>query len=341
MPEPTPNRSSPDSPETLTTPSAIDFRKEFAQGLFSEHHSAELDTGWHTCTTHQLVGYLSTPDTKQFPGTRPAILILGGSEGGVNVELNKYFASQGFVSFTIGYHEGDRSLPIPPTLPTKLPPNLANINVDAFGHAISWFRHHELVGGRKLLVYGASRGGELALILAELFHDNFSRVIAAVPSSRVIGAFSWDFPVCRDLHERKVPAWVHDGGTPYEGDATRLPEATGDWSKTMRGAIPVEKIPIPIMAISGKNDGVWKGYMLDDTNSMLPRLQNCFDATALLAGRNNKDDVALVGDDTGHLCYPPDLLLPLNEENWLGASPKTAYERMVYTWNKLLEFARG
>jgi dienelactone hydrolase len=71
---------------------------------------------------------------------------------------------------------------------TDLPSELANVPVEYFEHAVSWMRGQPWLRDGFLAVWGASRGGELALLLGATI-PAINAVIAYVASGVLHGPF--------------------------------------------------------------------------------------------------------------------------------------------------------
>src|SRR3990170_8120314 len=93
-----------------------------------------------------LVGTLFRSDSDR---PRPAIIVLGGSEGGLWESPAALLASHGYVALALGYFgiEG-------------LPQDLVRIPLEYFETAIGWLHAQEGVASDRLAVMGESRGGQ-------------------------------------------------------------------------------------------------------------------------------------------------------------------------------------
>ncbi len=190
-----------------------------------------------------LAGVFCRPTTQ---GSYPAMIILGGSSGGIADALcyGALLASHGYAALALAYFRYK-----------NLPKELVNIPLEYFGKAIEWILAQPNVKHDGLGIGGGSRGGELALILGTIF-PQVKCVVAYHPSDKVNGGSPLSFlsqPTVEDagrplssMSELRygttpwtVPAWLY-GGEP-------LPYTI----------IPVEKINGPILLISGQEDRVW------------------------------------------------------------------------------------
>lgn len=192
--------------------------------------------------------------------SKGAILSFGGSGGGLELYFAPLLASLGYDVLSLAYFAHE-----------DLPPKLANIPLEYFGEAFAWMR--EAFGHRRIAVQGASRGGELSLLLASHFPDDVAGCIGIVPMHAV--THGWD-------HEtnQSGPCWTWFGeplpyvvpSAPISMDTVReiaanrpegyaaAPAYLADLQRPeSRGAcaIPVERATGPILLISGAQDQVW------------------------------------------------------------------------------------
>lgn len=190
-------------------------------------------------------------------GPAPALVVLGGSGGGISEPLAALFASHGFAAFALGYFA------VP-----GLPDELKNIPLEYFETAFDWLREQRSVRGERVGVVGASRGGELALLLGATF-PRVGAVVSYAPSALVyagLGRTPGD----------PGPAWLHHGEpvpyfrskrppAPFPATAPKggIPLTPGflagleDHEAVERALIPVERVQGPIMLVSGDADQMW------------------------------------------------------------------------------------
>jgi dienelactone hydrolase len=191
-------------------------------------------------------------------GPFPAIVLLSGSGGGLSESQAALYAAHGYGALALAYFRAGH-----------LPTELIRIPLEYFARAIAWLQARPEVDPERLAVGGASRGGELSLLLASRF-PQFKAVVANVPSAIVYGG------VGNEENSYFQPAWTHGGAdVPFfssrravvEGPA---PEPGVPFALTplfLRGleeeeavrevAIPVERINGPVLLISGKDDAMW------------------------------------------------------------------------------------
>ncbi|HYM96551.1 MAG TPA: acyl-CoA thioesterase/BAAT N-terminal domain-containing protein, partial [Candidatus Sulfotelmatobacter sp.] len=159
--------------------------------------------------------------------TRPGLLIFGGSEGGLTGALvAAQLASLGYPALALAYFAEP-----------GLPKTLLNVPLEYFRDALIWLGRQPGVDAGRLIVYGASRGGEAALLLGATYPDVVHGVVALVPSAWV----NCSYPGCTGA------AWTLDGRpVPFTGE---VPDA--------EALIHVERIKGPLFVDCGRVDAVW------------------------------------------------------------------------------------
>lgn len=274
-------------------------------------------------------------------GPRPAVVVVPGSGGGVPEGSAALLASHGFAGLALAYFRAGH-----------LPDSLAEIPLEYFDTAIRWLRRNEAVAGRPLGVMGASRGGELALLLGSTFPD-FRAVVGYVPSGIAHAGISGG-----GLREaRRRPAWTYEGkaALPFiaSRDAGRMEEpapsseplaltpfflrALKDRAAAEAAEIPVERINGPVLLISGQDDQMWPSRVLAEiAMKRLARHQHRFPYTHLSY------------PGAGHLIGQPGLpatvaasLHPLAGRSLaFGGNPKDNAAAAADSWPKVLALFR-
>ena len=111
---------------------------------------------------------LFTPDRIR-PGA-PAVVVIGGSDGGEETFTAGALALLGYPALALGYFQE-------PGLPTCL----CAIPLEYFARAVRWLRTQPVARGRPVVLWGASRGAEGALVIASYEPHLFDAVIADSP----------------------------------------------------------------------------------------------------------------------------------------------------------------
>ena len=208
---------------------------------------------------------------------RPAVLVLGGSEGGLSRNPTaELLASHGYDALQLAYF-GERGLP----------PKLERIPLEYFARALDWLAARPGVDPQRLFVLGASRGAELALILGSRFPALVHGVAAYAPSSYVVPAL-----------DGVTPAWTHHGAP------VRPVALSGGWAdpRSAEGraaAIPVERIRGPVLLVGGGDDLVWPAG--DFVQAIADRLR----------ARGKRNFASVLAAHAGHAVAAKLPLLPL------------------------------
>ena len=209
-------------------------------------------------TDNGLVGVFYAPPGKT---KLPVIVTFGGSEGGLSSgeDAAMFYGSRGYAVLGLAYFAAK-----------GLPDYLTEVPLEYFEKAFAWIDTRPEVDATKLAVLGASRGGELALLLGASF-PRVRAVVAEVPSGVSWGApmndgtetASWTF------HGEKL-AWV-----PYSNAAPvpwttptgeKAPADTPVFRDAIAKASPaalaaasfkVEQTNGPILMMGGGDDQLW------------------------------------------------------------------------------------
>lgn len=199
------------------------FRREFsASGLADQSESLQADgfigEFWHPVTT---------------ASRRPAILVIGGSEGGLpGVLLPALLASNGYPTLGVAYFAEP-----------GLPQTLSKIPLEYFAQALRWLARQPGVDPTRTVVLGVSRGSEAAQLLGAYYPSLVHAVIAAVPSDVAVCAY----PDCSG------PAWTLDGrALPYTSQFDN-PSPTDDPA----AVIPDQRIQGPVFLDCAEADQTW------------------------------------------------------------------------------------
>ncbi len=194
----------------------------------------------------------------------PAVLVVGGSEGGLGgwtQIMAAGLATHGLSALSLAYFRTE-----------GLPPRLSVVPLEYFERALEWLGANPAVDPSRLAVMGASRGGELALLLGSTF-PVLRAVVAYAPSHVVWSEIAFGF-------HRRRSSWSHDGRPlPFvdmhlpmnSAAAARLLDTNPD------AVIPVERINGAVLAVSGMEDTLWpSSLMADRVMDRLARHQHPF-----------------------------------------------------------------
>lgn len=218
-----------------------------------------------------VVGRLALPAGD---GPHPAVLLVGGSEGGVDSELSNaaLLASRGFAALTLGYFGAP-----------GLPDQLVEIPLETFAAGRRWLGEHPAVDPDRVGVLCISRGTEGVLSAAARLPDlSFGGIVAISPSQvswtamgddgTLAGVPSWtlggepvphlDVDDAVMMEQAVKDALRHRGrNDPHHPHVLHLTRsyaaALDDEAAVQAAAIPVEAIDAPLLLLSGSDDQVW------------------------------------------------------------------------------------
>ncbi len=223
----------------------------------------------------------------------PAIVVIGGSNGGEDTFTAAALAAIGYPALALGYFKEP-----------GLPSCLCDIALEYFARAVHWLRQQPQAKGRPVILYGASRGGEGALLIASLEPHLFEAVIASSPSAYVNGAFGG----------APGPAWTFHG----------KPLITGT-------LIPVDRIRVPLLLGDGGQDAIWNSEA--SVSIIMNELQGAHDPAPY---------INLFYPDAGHafLGAPPYFPYALYSAagNSVGGSQQANALAIDQSWVRMIEF---
>jgi acetyl esterase/lipase len=208
-----------------------------------------------------IVGVYFTPPG---PGPHPAMLVFGGSEGGLSYAERRapYLASLGYATLGVAYFAAP-----------GVPASLSEIPLEYFAHALDWLRARAEVDPDRVGVMGGSRGGELTLLLARHFPE-IRAAVAGIPSGVSWPGYSGtEYTAAWTLAGEPVP-YVHGGGNaqqitgPY---GEKLWVTTPVFEGAIAAATPeeleaatteVELADATFLLIGGGDDQLWPSCAL-------------------------------------------------------------------------------
>jgi dienelactone hydrolase len=262
---------------------------------------------------------------------QPAIVCLGGSGGGLWEEQAALLASERYVALSLAYFGIE-----------ELPKTLDNIPLEYFETAIRYLQGRPEVDADRMAVLGASRGGELALLLGATY-PQIKGVLAYSPSGLV-----WFGMAKREaawtLGGEPVP-FVTASADPQLERAVREKLSAGQpaswrpaFESTMEkelkkgsdAIIAVEKTNGPILMLSGEDDRLWPSGPLSEV------------ARRRLEERDFDHTYEHISyPETGHI-FPPPYLPAMFSQNQagfiMGGTPEGTAHAQEDCWRRTLTF---
>jgi uncharacterized protein len=198
-------------------------------------------------TTNGLVANLFVPaDAK---GRLPAIIILGGSEGGLGTATardGRAIAQHGYATLQLAYFGAP-----------GLPKDLGLIPLEYFKTAIDWLRAQAGVDPNRIGIVGGSIGSEVALSVASHYPE-IKVVVATMPSGVVwpgIVHNEGDPPSTFTLAGKPLPFLPY--GYPFTSVYNLYAKGLLALDQHRDAIIQVERINGPVMLVCGKSDSLW------------------------------------------------------------------------------------
>lgn len=212
-----------------------------------------------------LYGELYRP--KGVSGRLPVVIVLGGSDGGLNSSgMAVSFANKGYAALALAYwaEEG-------------LPKTLEEVPLEYFDRAVAWLKARPDIDPKGIGVIGWSYGSNAALLLGSRNKDVHA-VAAVAPSGIVWRGFD---PADQTNAKPAKSLWTANGKPlayvmpvssayrtgVYDVFFAGLPEA----NRRPETAIPVERTNGPVLLISGSDDRLWPAAQMADR--IVARLQ--------------------------------------------------------------------
>lgn len=229
---------------------------------------------------------VKTEKVEKFPGAvfstlpgdikRPAIIVLGGSEGGswVAREFAPMLASRGFAVLGLPYYSPVQFPATKAEIP-ELPATFTEIPVDRLNEAYEWLKTRPEVDATRVGLHGTSKGAEFALIAGSAF-PWIKAIVAPVPTDVVWEGWGNDVaPGTKSsfsLYGKPLPFVPYsDFAQEFTGFQTgtdvkiRRPQDKGRAAHPLaavKARIPVERFKGPLMVIGGQDDQVWASGMM-------------------------------------------------------------------------------
>lgn len=237
--------------------------------------------------TDDIVGTVFEPSALD---SAPAVVVLHGSGGRPSNATARLLASHGFVTMALQYFDWRGRYDF-------LPEELTEVPLEFVEDATRWLLEEDTVSGSRVGLWGASKGGEFAL-LAGSHLDTVGPVVSVNGSGVVWGGLSqmgaspkssWAIdgePVTRVPYTDDMSAW--DTTPPMEnepGYSQSYEEASSE--ELSAAEIPVEGIDGPVLLVAGGADSMWDSVTLGRTAAERLAAHGC-------------DHDFLVYEDAGH-----------------------------------------
>jgi dienelactone hydrolase len=278
-----------------------------------------------------IVGNFGTPHgTGPFPG----VLALGGSDGGTPDYFLDLLVPDGFACLALQYWG---------TSETQL--TFSEIPLERIEKGLRWLARRTDVSapGGRVGIVGASRGAELALLVAATFPELVGPVVAYTPSGVVWAGLDFTLPpgTTRSswaLRGAPVPYARYPADVPpshSERGLSMLPvfeRALDDVEAVQQASIGIERATGPILLVSGGDDKVWSAGRMSEM------------VVGRMAQHGRADDVRhLHYPKAGHMLFPyvrpSDVMVPEFPMD-LGGTPEADAAAHADAWKQVVSHLR-
>ena len=263
-------------------------------------------------------------------GPHPAVLLLGGSEGGLGGGAHQMalaLQNEGFAVFHLAYFgapgQGDA---------------LEGVPLELFDKGLDWLKARPDIDPVRVAVMGASKGAEATLLIASRRPD-VSAVVAGMPTSVAWNGVNW-----ASGGQSKRASWTAGGS-----DVPTMP--FGDWNQAdgiisvyrtienparqaeaERAAIPIERAAAPVLLVCGEAETMW------------PACPMARQVAARSKARAGPAVTVLAYKDAGHFVFGPPIardhaFYPRLGE-YGGSAAGNAAAR-AHSWPRVIAFLKG
>ncbi len=189
------------------------------------------------------------------PGPHPAVLLLGGSEGGLGSgarQMALALQQEGFAVFQIAYFGAPGQTDA-----------LEGIRLELFDKGLDWLKTQPGVDATRIAVMGASKGAEAALLVAARRSD-VAAVVAGMPTSVAWNGINWASGGQSDRSSwtaggKEVPTMPFGDWDQADGiiSVYRTIEDPARQIEADRAAIPIERGRAEVLLVCGEAETMW------------------------------------------------------------------------------------
>jgi len=253
----------------------------------------------------------------------PAVLLLGGSEGGIKgTGVARALRAAGFTVLQPAYFGAPGE-----------PKQLERIPLETFDRALAWLRAQPEVDPDRVAVLGQSKGAEAALLVGTR-DARLRAVIASSGSSYAWPGIDWQ-------SFRSNASWTADGKDvpflPYgafhlfsflRGDIGRVYfDALPNGRRHPDAVITVERIVAPVLLVCGEDDTLWPSCPMSRMNKTR-------------AAKRGKTIEVLAYKHAGHHVFGPPTRLDDPSLRRFGGTPAGNNAARKDAWPKVIAFLR-
>jgi hypothetical protein len=263
------------------------------------------------------------------PGPHPAVLLLGGSEGGLGSATHHIalvLQKEGFTVFQLAYFGAPGQSDA-----------LEGVPLELFDKGLDWLKMQPGVDPARIAVMGASKGAEAALLVASRRPD-LAAVVAGMPTSVAWNGVNW-----ASGGQSERASWTASGkdvptmpfGEWNQADGIisvyRTVEDPSRQAEAKRAAIPIERAAARVMLVCGEAETMW------------PACPMARQVAARSTSRSGPPVTVLAYKDAGHFLFGP----PIAKDHPFyprlgeyGGSPAGNAAARANSWPQVIAFLR-
>lgn len=261
-------------------------------------------------------------------GLHPAILLLGGSEGGLAKEVRSQallLRAEGFSVLQLAYHNA-------PGKPAKL----KNVPLEDFYRGLDWLKKQPGVDPARIGIVGYSKGAEAGLLVATRYPG--VRVVAlGMPSSVVWDGMSGEnymfgsFSSSWSEKGEPVPHLAYKGRPDERGLMTVFEGGLKALGNNPAAIIPVEKYRGKLLLVCGEAEKLWPSCPM--TDQIVRRAK----------AKGAAEPIVLRYKDAGHAVMGVPFADTATAKKWskLGGTAEGNSAARIDSWPKIVAFLKA
>lgn len=261
-------------------------------------------------------------------GPHPAILLLGGSEGGLAGELRAQallLQGEGYSVLQLAYHNA-------PGKPAKL----KNVPLEDFYRGLDWLKKQPGVDPARIGIVGYSKGAEAGLLVATRY-PGIRAVALGMPSSVVWDGMSGEnymlgsFSSSWSEKGEPVPHLAYKGQPDDRGLMAVFEGGLKELDRNRAAIIPVEKYRGKLLLVCGEDEKLWPSCPMAGQIAQRAKAGGA------------ADPVVLRYKDAGHAVMGAPFTDAAAAKKWskLGGTPEGNTAARIDSWPKIVAFLKA
>lgn len=263
------------------------------------------------------------------PGPHPAILLLGGSEGGLGEDIRAQalaLQAEGFTTLQLAYHNA-------PGKSAKL----KNIPLEDFYKGLDWLRKQPGVDPARVGIVGYSKGAEAGLLVATRY-PGIRAAALGLPSSVVWDGMSGEnymlgsFSSSWSEKGEPVPHLAYKGRPDDRGLMAVFEGGLKELDRNPAAIIPVEKYAGKLLLVCGEAETLWPSCPMTDQ------------IVARAKAKGTAAPLVLRYSDAGHGVMGAPFTDAADTKRWTGFGGGTAEGNAAAradSWPKIVAFLKA